>query len=78
LNLADYFLFDRLDEGLGARPAVRYGARVYSYSDVAGRARSLAGYWAGLGIAGEARVSSCPIRRPSPGRFLEHSRPAEL
>ncbi len=56
LNLADYFLFDRLAEGLSARPAVRYGQRVYSYSDVAGRARSLAAYWRDLGIAPEARV----------------------
>ena len=41
-NLADYFLFDRLREGLGGKAAVRFGARTYSYDDVARRARAFA------------------------------------
>ena len=56
LNLAQYFLFDRIDEGLGGKIAIRYGARAYSYADVATRSRALAAYWAGLGLAPEARV----------------------
>ncbi len=41
-SLADYFLFDRLREGKGGNPAVRFGDRVYDYDDVAERARALA------------------------------------
>ena len=36
-NLADYFLFDRLREGLGESVAVRFGARAYTYAEVADR-----------------------------------------
>jgi benzoate-CoA ligase family protein len=56
LNLARYFLFDRLDDGLGAKPAVRYGGRDYTYGDVAARTRALASYWLSLGLAAESRV----------------------
>lgn len=55
-NLADYFLFDRLREGRGAHPAIRFGARAYSYDDVAARVRALAGYFDTIGAAPEARV----------------------
>ena len=34
-NLADYFLFDRLGEGLGEKIALRFGAREWSYERVA-------------------------------------------
>ena len=43
LNLADYYLFDRLREGLGPRPAVLFGSHVFSYDAVADRARRFAG-----------------------------------
>ncbi|HEX6790822.1 MAG TPA: benzoate-CoA ligase family protein [Candidatus Krumholzibacteria bacterium] len=56
LNLAQYFLFDRLDDGLGDKQALRYGSRAWTYAAVAARTRALAGYWAGLGLAPEARV----------------------
>jgi benzoate-CoA ligase family protein len=56
LDLASYFLFDRLEEGLGSRAAVRYGAREYSYAEVARRSRSLAAYWMDLGLSPESRV----------------------
>jgi len=36
-NLADYFLFDRLKEGKGDRVAVRFGARSWTYAEVAER-----------------------------------------
>jgi len=38
-NLADYFLFDRLREGLSDKVCLRYGSRAYTYDDVARRAR---------------------------------------
>jgi benzoate-CoA ligase family protein len=41
-NLADYFLFDRLREGLGSKVAVKFGAYAYSYDDVARRTRAFA------------------------------------
>src|SRR5712672_1151577 len=56
LNLAQYFLFNRLDEGLGEKTAVEYGDRTYSYADVAQRSLSLAYYWMELGLAPESRV----------------------
>lgn len=56
LDLARYFLFDRLDEGLGDKVAVEYGDFKYTYRDVAQRTRSLALYWNELGLAPESRV----------------------
>jgi benzoate-CoA ligase family protein len=56
LDLARYFLFDRIDEGFADRHAVRYGGRAYSYAEVAARARSLASYWLDIGLAPESRV----------------------
>lgn len=41
-SLAQYFLFDRLDEGLGDKPAILYGARKWTYAEVADRSRKLA------------------------------------
>jgi benzoate-CoA ligase family protein len=56
LNLARYFLFDRLDEGLGDRPAILFGDRMYTYADVAERTRALQGFFGGVGLARESRV----------------------
>src|SRR5438270_521182 len=41
-NLADYFLFDRMREGLGDKVALRFGDRAWSYEDVASRSRAFA------------------------------------
>ncbi|HEY5243043.1 MAG TPA: AMP-binding protein, partial [Polyangiaceae bacterium] len=41
-NLADYFLFERLREGRGSKVALRFGARAYTYDDVARRTRAFA------------------------------------
>ena len=41
-NLADYFLFERLREGLGSKVAVRFGTHAYTYDDVARRTRAFA------------------------------------
>jgi benzoate-CoA ligase family protein len=55
-DLARYFLFDRLDEGLGEKRAIEYGERAYTYADVAARTRALALYWKALGLSPESRV----------------------
>lgn len=55
-NLADYFLFDRIAEGLGDRVAIRYGELRYDYAGVAGRSRALARYFVSIGVAPEQRV----------------------
>jgi len=55
-NLADYWLFDRLGEGLGDTPAILYGERRWSYAEVAERSRALAGYLIDAGLAREQRV----------------------
>ncbi|MCA9679377.1 MAG: benzoate-CoA ligase family protein [Kofleriaceae bacterium] len=56
-NLADYFLFDRLREGLGHQIALRFGDRAWSYTDVAERSRALARWLIDHnGLPAEARV----------------------
>ncbi|MEE9271201.1 MAG: benzoate-CoA ligase family protein [Candidatus Krumholzibacteria bacterium] len=55
-GLANYYLFDRINEGVGERVAVRYGDRSFTYSDVAERTRSLALYLRSIGVAREERV----------------------
>jgi benzoate-CoA ligase family protein len=55
-NLADYFLFDRLGEGLGDKVAILFGERRYTYAEVAGRARSLAAFLGAAGVGREERV----------------------
>ncbi len=55
-NLADYFLFDRLKEGLGDKPAILFGARRYTYAEVAERTRALQGFLAVAGALREERV----------------------
>ncbi len=56
LNLADYFLFDRLGEGLGDKDAILFGERRYTYAEVAARTRALAGFFASAGVCREERV----------------------
>ncbi len=55
-NLADYFLFDRLAEGLGAEAAVRFGARTWTYDDVAARTLGVASMLRAAGLRAEERV----------------------
>jgi len=55
-NLADYYLFDRLDEGLADKVAIRYGDRSYTYGGVADRTFALARYFRSHGIGREQRV----------------------
>lgn len=55
-NLADYFLFDRLREGRGEHVAIRYGARAWTYAEVAERTLKLAGGLQALGVRPDERV----------------------
>ncbi len=55
-NLADYFLYDRLKEGLGKKAAIRYGERRFSYAGVADRATRLGAYLQSVGLKPEERV----------------------
>lgn len=55
-NLADWFLFDRLREGRGDHVAIRYGARAWTYDEVAARTTRLCGALQHLGVRPEERV----------------------
>jgi len=55
-NLADYFLFDRLAEGLAESPAILFGGRSYTYGEVAEKTRELRAFFAKAGIRREERV----------------------
>lgn len=55
-NLANYFLFDRLTEGLGDAVALRYGGRSWSYAAVADRATRLGAALQGAGVRPGERV----------------------
>ncbi len=55
-NLADYYLFDRLAEGLGDKVAVRFGGERHTYAQVAENTRCLQAYLASKGVAREQRV----------------------
>ncbi len=56
LNLADYFLFDRLDEDLGDEPAILFGDRRWTYAEVASKSGALARWLCDAGLAPESRV----------------------
>ncbi len=55
-NLADYYLFDRIEEGRGERIALRFGDRSWTYADVAERTRRMVSVYADLGLRPEERV----------------------
>ena len=55
-NLADYFLFDRLKEGLGKNVALRFGARAWTYDDVAEKSRAFASLLVEANVARGERV----------------------
>src|SRR5207248_256652 len=55
-NLADYFLFDRLNEGFSDTVALRFGARSWTYGDVAEKSRRFAGLLLEAGVARGERV----------------------
>ncbi|TQV70156.1 benzoate-CoA ligase family protein [Exilibacterium tricleocarpae] len=55
-NLADYYLNRRIDEGMGAKTAVLFGRRAYSYAEVAQRTGALSRYLLDLGLRRDERV----------------------
>jgi benzoate-CoA ligase family protein len=56
LNLASYYLFDRIAEGLGAKVALRYGDRSYTYELVAQRSRAFTALLVQAGVRRGERV----------------------
>jgi benzoate-CoA ligase family protein len=56
LNLADHLLHDRLREGRGDHPAIRFGARSWTYADVAERTVALRRVLRGFEVPREHRV----------------------
>ena len=56
LNLADYYLFDRLKDGRGDHTAVLFGDQSHSYASVAQHARELQRFFASAGVRREERV----------------------
>lgn len=56
LNLADYFLFERIAEGRGARTAIRFGDRRWTYAEVADRSRRAISVLCDRGLRPEERV----------------------
>ena len=69
-NLAQYFLFDRLGEGLGGSPAILFGDRRWTYADVADRTRRMASLLEASGIRRGERVLQ--FRRWSDGGSRLH------
>ncbi len=55
-NLAHYYLFDRLKEGLGPKPAVLFGEQEHSYAEVARRVEELQRFLSSVGVRREERV----------------------
>ncbi|MFT5430507.1 MAG: benzoate-CoA ligase family protein [Myxococcota bacterium] len=55
-NLADYFLFDRLAEGLADKVAIRFGDLEYNYGEIAKRSRAVHAGLAAAGVMAEQRV----------------------
>ncbi|MBV70576.1 MAG: acyl-CoA synthetase [Myxococcales bacterium] len=55
-NLADYYLFDRIQEGLGDRTAIRFGERSYTYATVAQKALKTANLLSKSGLNSGDRV----------------------
>ena len=55
-NLADYFLFERIGEGLGHDIALRYGETALTYAEVCARTEQLAGALQQIGVRPEERV----------------------
>jgi benzoate-CoA ligase family protein len=56
LSLARYFLFDRLDEGLGNKTALRFGDRSWTYDAVADKTRRMTAVLAAAGVRRGERV----------------------
>ena len=55
-NLADYFLFNRLGEGFADTVALRFGARSWTYREVAERSKKFAALLMEAGVARGERV----------------------
>jgi benzoate-CoA ligase family protein len=56
LSLARYFLYDRLDEGLGSKAALLFGDRSYTYEAVAKKTSQLSALLGSVGVRRGERV----------------------
>lgn len=65
LNLADYYLFDRLDEGLGDKDAILFGEQRWTYQRVADCSQALAAYFVQSGVKAEQRVLTALTDTPA-------------
>ncbi len=54
-NLADYYLFERLEEGLGDKAAILFGERSFTYSEVAAKVKALRAGFEMMGLRAEQR-----------------------
>lgn len=55
-SLSDYYLYQRLNEGLGDKAALRFGERSWSYAEVAERSRQVASVLMQAGVKKGERV----------------------
>lgn len=55
-NLAEYYLFERIREGLGGETAILFGERRYTYAEVASATRQLGAFFELAGLRSEERV----------------------
>jgi benzoate-CoA ligase family protein len=55
-NLSDYYLFARLDEGLGDKAAILFGEQRHTYAEVAASVRALRSFFAARRVRREERV----------------------
>jgi benzoate-CoA ligase family protein len=55
-NMADYFLYDRLEEGLGDKVAIRTRDRAWTYAQTAGESNRVGNALRTLGVLPEERV----------------------
>ncbi len=55
-NLARYYLFDRLSEGLGNKAAVLFGEQEHTYAEVARRTEELQRFYSSRGVRREERI----------------------
>ena len=55
-NLANYYLYDRIDEGLFDKTAILFGDRSWNYAQIAAKSQRLHAWMNNVGIAKEQRV----------------------
>ena len=75
-NLAHYFLFDRVKEGLGDKVAIRWGERGYTYREVAERSLGVAAHLTPAAVRGHRVYIVLPDGPAFAWSFFRSPRPA--